>query len=146
IPLPGLPGSEEFMAAYALALGGLPQTVDVGESRTLPGTINALVVAYYKSEEWQKLANDTQKTRRRVIEQFRLKHGNNRVALLRREHVVKMLAEIGKASAKRHWLKAIRGLLRFAVPTMLKDDPTEGIANVKMPKTKGHHCWTDEEI
>src|SRR5262245_25294657 len=105
IPLPGLPGSEEFMTAYALALGGLPQTVDVGESRTLPGTINALVVAYYKSEEWQKLANDTQKTRRRVIEQFRLKHGNNRVALLRREHVVKMLAEIGKASAKRHWLK-----------------------------------------
>ena len=25
IPLPGLPGSEEFMAAYAAALAGLPE-------------------------------------------------------------------------------------------------------------------------
>src|SRR6516162_11832052 len=25
-------------------------------------------------------------------------------------------------------------------------DPTEGIAGIKMPKTKGHHTWTDEEI
>ena len=57
-----------------------------------------------------------------------------------------MLAQIAKPSAKRHWLKAIRGLLRFAVPTMLKVDPTEGIASIKLPKSKGHHTWTDEEI
>ena len=44
IPLPGLPGSEEFMAAYAAALAGLPD-VEIGASRTLPGTINALAVA-----------------------------------------------------------------------------------------------------
>jgi hypothetical protein len=44
IPLPGLPGSEEFMAAYAAALAGLPD-VAIGASRTLPGTINALAVA-----------------------------------------------------------------------------------------------------
>jgi hypothetical protein len=50
-----------------------------------------------------------------------------------------MLAEIGKLSAKRHWLKAIRGLLRSAIPTMRVDDPTEGIANIKLPKSKGHH-------
>src|SRR6185436_17321477 len=34
---------------------------------------------------------------------------------------------------------------RFAVPTMLKVDPTSGI-KVKLPKSKGHHNWTDEEI
>ena len=51
IPLPGLPGSEEFMAAYAAALAGLPD-VEIGASRTLPGTINALVVSYYGSDEW----------------------------------------------------------------------------------------------
>ena len=52
IPLPGLPGSEEFMAAYALALGTLPQSAEIGECRTLPGTVNSLIVAYYKSDEW----------------------------------------------------------------------------------------------
>src|SRR5262249_6683133 len=45
-----------------------------------------------------------------------------------------------------HWLKAIRGLLKFAVPTMLKLDPTEGIASIKLPKSKGHPTWTDEQI
>ena len=57
-----------------------------------------------------------------------------------------MLGKIEKPSAKRHWLKAIRRLLRSAVPTMRKDDPTAGIANIKLPKTKGHHTWTDDEI
>ena len=147
IPLPGQPGSEEFMAAYAMALAAVPDQPEIGANRTLPGTINALVVDYYRSAEWQHaLAEDTRKTRQRIIERFRAKHGDKRVALLRREHIEKMLAEIAKPSAKRHWLKAIRGLLRFAVPTMLKVDPTEDIAAIKLLKSKGHHTWTDEEI
>jgi integrase len=145
MPLPGLPGSGEFMAAYAAALAGVPH-VEIGASRTLPGTINALAVAYYGSDAWQKLAADTQKNRRHVIERFRAQHGDKRVALLRREHILGMLATIGGLSAKRRWLKAIRSLLRAAVPTMRRDDPTEGIAMVKLPKSKGHHDWTDEEI
>jgi integrase len=146
IPLPGLPGSEEFMAAYAMAQATQPDRPEVGASKTLPGTINALVVDYYRSAEWDALSEDTRKMRRRIIERFRTKHGDKRVALLRREHIEKMLAQIAKLSAKRHWLKAIRGVLRFAVPTMLKVDPTEGIAAIKLRKSKGHHTWTDEEI
>jgi hypothetical protein len=148
IPLPGEPGSEEFMAAYAAALAAFPdQPTEIGASRTSPGTINALVVSHYKSTNWKDdLSPDTRKTRRRIIERFRAQHGDKRVALLQRGHVEKMLAEIGKPSAKRHWLKAIRGLLRSAVPSMRKDDPTEGIAGIKLPKSKGHHPWTDDEI
>ena len=33
MPLPGLPGSEEFMAAYAAALGGLPHVRSVPAGR-----------------------------------------------------------------------------------------------------------------
>jgi Phage integrase family len=147
IPLPGLPGSEEFMAAYAAALASIPnQHLEIASNRTLPGTINALIVTYYKSDEWHALAADTQKTRRRIIEHFRAQHGDKRVALLQREHILKMLATMGRPSAKRHWLKAIRGLMRAAVPTMRKDDPTEGIPGIKLPKSKGHHTWTDDEI
>jgi len=29
---------------------------------------------------------------------------------------------------------------------MLKVDPTEGMKGVKLPKTKGHHSWTNAEI
>jgi hypothetical protein len=147
IALPGLPGSEDFMAAYSAALARLPdQVTEIGASRTLPGTVNALVVSYYRSAEWNALSADTQKTRRLIIERFRLKHGDKRVALLHRDHILSMLAAIEKPSAKRHWLKAIRGLLRSAVPNMRKDDPAEGIAGIKMPKSEGHHSWTDAEI
>jgi hypothetical protein len=105
IPLPGQPGSEEFMAAYAMALAAMPEQPEIGASRTISGTINALVVDYYRSADWQNgLSEDKRKTRRRTIERFRAKHGDKRVALLRREHAERMLAEIKKPSAKRHWI------------------------------------------
>src|SRR3954468_4716054 len=122
IPLPGIPGSEEFMAAYSMALAMIPDIAEIGASRTSPGTINALAIDYYRSQEWKDLAADSRKKRWRVIECFRAKHGDKRVALLRQEHIEKMLAAIAKPSVKRDWLKAIRGLLRNAVPTLLKVD------------------------
>jgi integrase len=135
------------MAAYELALGGeLASRVQIGASRTNPGTINALVVVYYKSDEWNRLTPETQKSRRKIIERFRVQHGDKRVALLQEEHIAKMLSTITKLSAKRHWLKAIRGLLRCSIPSMRKDDPTAGIASIKLPPSKGHHTWTDDEI
>jgi integrase len=147
IPLPGVPGSEEFMAAYSAALTILPDHhSEIAANRTRAGTINALVVAYYRSGEWYALADETQKTRRRIIERFRAQHGEKRVTLLRREHILKMLTAIEKPSAKRSWLKAIRGLMRAALPSMRKDDPSEGIPNIKLPRSKGHHTWTDDEI
>src|SRR5262249_19555942 len=80
------------------------------------------------------------------IERFRLQHGDKRAALLRPEHIQKMLAAIERPTTRRHWLKAIRPLLRSAVPSMRKDDPTEGVASIKLRKSKGHHTWTDDEI
>jgi integrase len=147
IPLPGIPGSEEFMTAYAMALSSTTERPrEIGANRTLPGTINALAVAYYTSTEWQALAAETQKSRRRIIERLRLQHGDKRVALLGHDHILKMLVAIQSLSARRSLLKTLRALMRFAVPIMRKDDPTEDIPGVKLPKSKGHHTWTDEEI
>jgi integrase len=147
VKLPGLPWSPEFMAAYELAMGGESAPRVDARRRTLPGTIEALVVTYYKSDEWQHgFAEDTRKSRRRIIEKFRAEHGDKRVALLREEHIRKMLSKIDRPVAKRNWLKAIRGLLRSAIPAMRKDDPTVGISVIKLPATKGHHTWTDDEI
>ena len=148
IPLPGLPGSEEFMAAYAAALeGSEAAVVEIGASRTLPGTIDALCVSYYRSDAWtNRLTAETRKMRFRIIERFRVQHGSKRVAFLQCEHIEKMLAKIDKASAKRHWLSAIRGLMQAAIPSLRRDDPTAGIATIKLAKSKGHHTWTDDEI
>jgi Phage integrase family len=147
VPLPGLPGSEEFMAAYTAALATLPDhPSEIGARRTQPGTIDALAVSYYQSGSWlHGMDESTRQRRRPTIERFRERHGSKRVALLRRDHVEKMLGEIDKPHAKKHWLKAIRGLLKHAVPTMRRDNPCDGI-NVVVPKSKGHHTWTDAEV
>ena len=44
-PLPGLPGSAEFMRAYQDALSGVRRPI--GASRSREGTISALIAAYY---------------------------------------------------------------------------------------------------
>jgi integrase len=145
VPLPGLPGSEEFMSAYAMALAAQGEATEIGASRTSPGTINALVVAYYKSAAWHELGEETRHSRRRIIERFREQHGDKRVALLRDDHILHMLAKIEKPTVKRNWLKAVRHLLRSAIPSMRKTDPTAGFS-IKLKKSKGHHTWTDQEI
>jgi integrase len=149
IPLPGLPGSEEFMVAYAAALAGMPDAAkaEIGASRTLPGTIDALVLSFYQTNnKWLNVfQEETRRAWRPHIERFRERHGSKRVRLLRREHIVKMLAEIDKPHVRLNWLKAIRALLRHAVPTMLPEDPTVGIT-VEVPRSEGWHSWLDEEI
>lgn len=143
--LPGLPWSEEYMAAYSAALARIPNT-EIGVDRTQPGTIDALAIAHYRSAEWQNLAPETQKNRRRIIEKFRARNGTKRAALFARNHVELALAEIESRVAKFHWFKTIRALFKSAVPSMRKDNPTDGITGVRPAKTKGHHTWTDAEI
>jgi hypothetical protein len=41
VPLPGAPGSDEFMTVYQLALAGQSPRVQVGAGRTRPGSVNA---------------------------------------------------------------------------------------------------------
>lgn len=149
IPLPGLVGSEEFMAAYQAALANCfsyGTNSEIGADRTLPGTIDALVVAYYKTVEWTNLKPTTRKTRKPFIERFRVANGKRQVKTLQREHIEKMMAAIPNLHARRGWLKAIRPLLQSAVPSLIAVNPAENVKQVKTPKTKGHHSWTDDEI
>ena len=48
-----------------------------------------------------------------------------------------MLAAIQSPSVKRSLLKTLRGLMRFAVPIMRKDDPTSKIPGDQVAKEQG---------
>ena len=109
MPLPGPPWSPQFMAAYAAALEQRGPRIDIGASRTKPGTINALVVSYFNSMAFQTLAPETRRTRRNILERFRAEHGDKRSALLKREHVNGMFAKkVATRFAARNWLKTDR--------------------------------------
>src|SRR4051812_43147564 len=53
VPLPGMPGSREFMDAYQAALDTTASAAPklVGLDRSKPGTMSALIAEYYASPE-----------------------------------------------------------------------------------------------
>src|SRR4029453_17722299 len=66
VPLPGLPWSPEFMAAYEQALAGQP--LQIGGSRTKPGTLRALAVSYFASPAFRTLRPSSQYSYRNIID------------------------------------------------------------------------------
>ena len=143
VPLPGLPWSPQFMQAYEAALSGQPS--QIGASRTKPGTVSAAIIGYYHDQSFLALAPSTQRPLRGILERFRAEHGDKRIALLQREHITTLLRS-KKRFAARHWLKAIRALMKYAVEIGLRQD--NPAAGVKLPnlKTDGYHSWTEAEI
>jgi integrase/recombinase XerD len=146
--LPGLPGSPEFMEAYQAALAGAAIAAsDVGSSRTKSGTLNAVIVEYYRSKSFtDALAPETQRMRRDILERLRIEHGDKRLALLQRAHVVKLLEPL-KPHAQKNYLKTIRALMGFAVVNNMRaDNPTDGVKAIKAAKSMGHMTWLEPQI
>jgi integrase len=145
IPLPGLPGSEEFMTAYQAALAGVTAPREIGASRTKPGTVNAAIVGYYQSLAFRELAPSTQYQRRLILEKMRNEVGERQIAGLESKLVVRRLSGL-KPVAARDWLKTPRGLLEFAIAEGFRaDNPLQGIKLGKH-KERSYHSWTPEEI
>jgi integrase len=145
VPLPGLPGSEEFMAAYQAALAGVESKLEIGASRTKPGTVNAAIAGYYTSTVFQEMSAGSKKQYRSILERFRNLHGDKRLHLLEQKHIVKLLGD-RRPHARANWLATLRGLLTFAVAQgFIKENPATAI-KLRPAKTKGHRPWTEDEI
>jgi len=144
--LSGVYGSEEFMAAYHVALDAVSLPIEIGaKKRSSPGSLSAAIAAYYGSLEFRVLTGGTPAKRRAILETFRDQHGDKPVRLLPRLFITRELAKMKPHSA-RNWLKAVRALMQFCVAhEMIAADPTLGI-KTKVPKSDGHHTWTDDEI
>lgn len=145
VPLPGLPWTPEFMAAYEKAAKG--ESLDIGASKTVPGTIGALVASYYRTADYAGLRPVTQRTYRNILERFRAEHADKRVAMLERRHIQKMLGEkAGTPDAANRLLSMLRVLMRHAVDLgWRKDDPTQGIRKLRH-KSDGFTTWEESHI
>jgi integrase/recombinase XerD len=146
VALPGLPGSETFMSAYQEALDNFHPS-EIGSTRTRAGTVNAAIIAYYKSTVFTEVfAPETQRMRRNILERFRAQHGDKRLAFLQRSHIVRLL-EMRKPHAQRNWLKTVRGLMAFSVEIGLRaDDPSHGVKAIKVGKSLGQMTWHEPQI
>src|SRR5215203_1796749 len=160
--LPGLPWSPAFMAAYEAASAG--QAIDIGASKTKPGTIRALAVSYFNSIGpipnsdclgFRSMKPSAQAVYRNIIHRFceesgktGMKYRDMSAATLQREHVIKLMAARAERPDGANGLrKALRAMMAHAVSVGIRrDDPTQGIKSIKPKSKNGFHRWTEAEI
>jgi enterobacteria phage integrase len=142
--LPGLPGSQEFMEAYAAQVSKAPKAIEVRPAAA-PGTFAALGVRYFGSPQYQSLSATSRTNYRRVIDGFLRQHGHRQVKQMTREHVDMIIGKMAKKpGAGIVLLKRLRTLVRYAMSLGWIDrDPTAG---AKAYRSKEIHTWTEEEI
>jgi integrase len=149
VPLPGLPGSEEFMLAYSAALSLLTPTarIEPGAPRTKAGSVSAMIVAYQSSGDFQICRGSTRAQYHRILEMLRRDFGDLSIAKLERRHAVQMLQDRAQTpTVARTLLRILRGLIAISMDLGLRaSDPTVGL-RVKLPKSDGHPTWDDTSI
>lgn len=145
IALPGLPGSDEFEAAYAAALAGNSKSADLGP-RAARGTLAAVIASYYRSPEYVGLKPITQRTYRSVIEPLREKYGDRPADRLERRHVKRLMAEQSGPGAANKLLRYLRLILEHAVELeWIASNPARGIKKMKT-SGEGFKEWPETLI
>jgi integrase len=142
IPLPGLPGSDEFMAAYRDGL------VSIAKSKPKhgDGTVGSLVLSFYQSSAFSNLAPSSQQRYRLVLDRFAAEDGHRLVRDMPRRVAVSIIEEIGDKTPGMANLSAsvLRRLFAYAIKKELRtDNPFSGIEPYKLGS---HHTWTEAEI
>jgi integrase len=128
------------MAAYQAALAQLPVK---GISKD-PNSIAAVITAYYGHNEFLTYAGSTRQMRRRILEKIRQKEGEKPIRRLDPPAIEARLSQQKPQNAK-NWLKALRGLMKFAkAKGLISADPTAGI-KIRV-KTGRIHTWDEAEI
>jgi integrase len=146
--LTGTPWSEDFMRQHAVALEGLKErAAEIGAERTMPGSLNALCVSYYRSPEFRDLKASTQTMRRNIIEKFRLAHGSKPLKGLGVAHIKDIIgARAATPEAANNLLKVLRVILSYAVSVgMIASNPAAGVKKYRS-RSEGFHSWSEDEI
>lgn len=145
VALPGPYGGPEFLAAYQAATEGKP--LEIGASRTVPGSINALIVSYYASGQFTTLQPSTARVYRNIIEHFREAHGHKSVAGMQARHVRTILTEkAATPDAANRLLGMISILMEHAIANGLRsDNPALGIKRLRH-KSEGFATWRESDI
>ena len=146
LPMPDAP---DFDAAYAAALAAArpeARALDIGAARTIPGSIDAVIVSYYRLV-FPRLKPSTQAMRRNILERFRARHGHKPVAQLERRHIDDLVAAMAKTPhAANNLLKVLRHLLEHGVDINLIDvNPALRVKKFKITGD-GIHTWTEDEV
>jgi integrase len=144
VPLPGLPGSPEFMTAYESAIAD--DTHGPPAVRHKEGTIAYLVERFYRSSSFTNRAASTQNSYRLILDKFARQDGHRLVRDMPKAVAASIIEEIGATRPGMANLTAatLKRLFTYAVKLdMRSDNPFIGIEVYEVGE---HRAWTDSEI
>ena len=150
--LRGLPGSDEFMAAYAAALAG-----EKAEAEPRHKSVDWLCEQYYRSATFLALEMDTRRRKRSVLNEicditFGAGITARRLGALRFEGMSKanvrklrdMRSDAPEAANFR--LKQISALFSWAMKEeYAKFNPAEGVERI-VNASEGYYTWTEQDV
>ncbi len=147
VPLPGEPGSREFMAVYERCMAG-DFTPSPQERPPRPGTIDAAIRSFYGSAKFKALKPNTQGYYKGDLEKIRAAHGGKQIAGITRVNVESALADrVSTPDAARNFLVRLRALMQHALSVgMISSDPTAGLRAPRKKNREGFTPWPIEAI
>ncbi|WP_210485362.1 tyrosine-type recombinase/integrase [Microvirga antarctica] len=151
IRLPGLPGSEEFMAVYKAALAGEAPVAQAPRlAKPSNGTLRWLCVEYFGSASFKdKLRSPRSRhVRRKILEKACETAGDELLGHITPKVIRKgMDRRADTPEAANSFLKAMRGLFEFAVEyEHARLNPTIGVKKLRSRNPEGWHAWTVDEV
>jgi hypothetical protein len=139
IPLPGLPGSIEFMAAYQAALA-IVSPPPPSPRHVINGSLAAAAAGYFRSSDFANLSPSSQRSYRAAIKPILAAHGHRLVRDLTKVAARHVIEEIGAtrpgmANLTRSVLSKI---ITYAIETGLRTIPSPASSHIaSAPITPG---------
>lgn len=147
IPLPGLPGSPPFMAAYNAALNGETAPM-IGAAACLEFSLAALIASYKQAPDWVKLSQGSKDTYLKCLKPIESQDGHRSAKDLPPEKAIKVIQEVAARSpSMANTTRTImRKLFDHAIYLGWRKHGSNPFAGIKRYKVGSHHTWTDAEV
>jgi integrase len=145
IPLPGLPGSIEFMAAYQATLA-VKSPPPPSPKHVIAGSFGEVAAGYFRSADFANLETSSQRSYRAALKPVLAAHGHRLVRELPAEAARHIIEDIG---AKRRGmanltLAVLSKVMAYAIATKVRAD--NPFANLTRYRLGTYHTWSDAEI
>lgn len=141
------PGGAGFLAAYEAAAAQGKPIDGAGAKRTVSGTIDALIVAYYLTADYKNLRASTKRAHRNMLERFRAAHGDKNVRLVQPKHLEAIFQSMGDTPAQASNLrKRLRSLFDLAARLGMRDDNPVTATRAPRYESAGHAPWSEDDI
>jgi integrase len=145
IPLPGLPGSIEFMTAYQAAIA-VKAPPPASPKHVIAGSLAYIVAGYLRSSDFSNLSPTSQASYRIALRPILTAHGHRLVRELPKSAARHIIEEIGAtrpgmANLTRAVLSKV---MEYAIEDGVRDD--NPFAGLKRYRLGTYHTWTDAEV